>query len=291
MPDGLKDPNTVSSEEMAALIRGDIPDPRDARPEGAEPDVVVEKEREEPEATAEPSPTSGETSQAEPDDRQRLLSTIERMEQETARLRSEIDNVKRDSRRGAEPPVEMVEYLPGIRLPKDVSQMPIQLTPDHLKAIGIEPSPELAKGLSILGSALLLRADAALRPYIDERYQTLSNMRENASRGTASFFDAYPDLAGQDDFIALIEQGARERDRIHEIYRGEAYTREVARRVRTRIAGMRGQSLQDYENGLEGGTSTKRPVSRATVSAPRRASGTPKATGEQSEIDAVIDGR
>lgn len=296
MADEIKDPNTVSSEEMAALIRGDIADPRDKRPEAAEPEVQVEGEG----AVDTSRPVSKDSSQPdeaarvpEGDERQRLLSTIENMERQHAQLRSEMETLRQQQRREApaEPQVETVEYFPGVRLPRDQSLLPVNLTPEHLKNIGIEPSPELARGLSILGSALLIRMQSVMQPYVDERYNTLSNMRENASRGTASFFDAYPDLAGQDDFIALVEQGARERDHIHQIYRGEAYTREVAKRVRTRIAAMRGQSLQDYENALDNTQSTRRPASRATTTPTRRGGAAPPRGGEQSEIDAVIDGR
>lgn len=299
MADELKDPNSLDSTEMAALIRGEIADPREpSRPTvetkaTTEPEVVMtdEEPKKEPSGDRSPEPSVDEgTSRQGDDDRQKLLSTIERLERQNAEFAQLKEQFEKERSSRDEPRVEMTEYFPGITLPKDPNKLPIRLTPDQLKSVGIDADETLAKGLSVLGSALLVRMDAAMRPYIDERYNTLSSVRENASRGTTAFFDAYPDLAGQDDFIALVEQGARERDKIHQIYSGEAYTRELAKRVRTRIASMRGQSLQDYENAL-GGQSSRQPVSRATVTPPRRSAAAPRRTGEQSEIDAVMDGR
>jgi hypothetical protein len=68
----------------------------------------------------------------------------------------------------------------------------------------------------------------------------------------------------------------------------------VARRVRTRIAGMRGQSYDDYINGLKAPQQQeagRRPVSRAVTTPSRRAAPPPRKTGDQSELDDLVDNR
>jgi hypothetical protein len=291
-----KDPQVMDSTEMADMIRnGGGPE---AVAPATEPDVIVEDEpkvERVPSARERPESTDVDTSPPDAENYRKALSTIEALQRDKDEALRRIAEVERRVASPAtEPQVEMMEYMPGILLPKDESRHPVRFTPDNLKALGWEPDPALARGLSILGSALLVHVNNILMPAVEQRVQQVTKSREDVSRGTAAFFDAFPDLIGEDDFIALVEQGARQRDSIHQRYTGEDYTKEVARRVRTRIAGMRGQSYDDYINGLktpQREEAGRRPVSRAVTTPSRRTGPPPRKTGDQAELDDLIDGR
>lgn len=291
----VKDPQVMDSTEMADMIRSG----GGAAPAPVEPDIIVEDEKIERESPArerpEPSSLEERTSPPDAENYRKALSTIEALQRDKDEALRRIAEVERRfTQPVAEPQVEMMEYMPGIILPKDETKHPVRFTPDNLKALGWEPDPALARGLSILGSALLVHVNNILMPAVEQRVQQVTKSREDVSRGTAAFFDAFPDLVGEDDFIALVEQGARQRDAIHQRYTGEEYTKEVARRVRTRIAGMRGQSYDDYINGLktpQREEAGRRPVSRAVTTPSRRTASPPRKTGDQAELDDLIDGR
>lgn len=295
MPDDKKDPQVLDSTEMADMIRNG-----DGGPEATtEPDIVVEDEpkvervvrEERPDSVVEPS---AETSQPDSENYRKALSTIDTLQKQNEEFQRRLASVEQTRVASSEPQVEMMEFVPGVLLPKDETRHPVRFTPDNLKALGWEPDPALARGLSILGSALLVHVNNVLMPAVEQRVQQVTKTREESSRGTAAFFDAFPDLVGEDDFIALVEQGARQRDLIHQRYTGEEYTKEVARRVRTRIAGMRGQSYDDYIAGLktpQREEAGRRPVSRAVTTPARRSAPPPRKTGDQAELDDLIDGR
>lgn len=284
-------PLSMTSDEMGEIIRGERPDPEhpanamDESPAPREPDIVTEDE-ERPSAPsvkdATPAPRGQVTEEDDP--LRKALATIDGLRRDQDELRRRLE--ERPSR-GAEPQVELMEVMRGISIPKDPSQRLVQLTGEDLKSVGLDPA--VAPGLEILANALVERFSQVYNPYVTREIDNRLKSRDDASKGTQSFFNAYPDLVGNEDLLEMVEMRARNQDRIHEHYRGEDYTREIAKLTRTRLASYRGQTLEEYEAALERPSSqTPRSapsVSRATVTPTRRRASAPPVSNLQKELD------
>lgn len=289
MPDNKPvNPLSMTSDEMGDIIRGDRLDPEhpqntvDDLEIGREPDVIVEdKEPERPTRQDATSPTVEEE-----DPLRKALSTIEALKREQDQLRRTVEESRRPTRPDVEPQVETIEVMRGIHIPKDRNQRLIQLTEDDLKAVGIDPT--VTSGMEVLANALVERFSQIYNPYVVQTVDNRLKSRDDASKGTQSFFNAYPDLVGHEDLLEMVEMKARNQDRIHEHQRGEDYTREVANRTRSRLAAFRGQTLEEYEAGLERPTQTTKSapaISRATVTPTRRRAVAAPTTNLQKELD------
>lgn len=270
--------NTIIREQMGEINKEQ---PEADKAERSENELV----QREPEVKVETEPVVSdggrlkETADQTPDVT-RALSTISRLESELNDLRSRVparEGVRR------EPSFEVEEVIPGVTLPKDRNAWPVQLTPELVKAAGLDP--EVAPGLNILANAFLLHINNLLTPTILGQVRNDFASRETVNTRMAGFYNEFPDLRQQGDLLEIVEDRARNTDRIHEKYAGEDYMREVGKRTRMRIAGLRGQTIEQYELGLKTNAAAPREPSRAQTTPVRRAGRAPAGTDMQREID------
>lgn len=276
--DGLAEKLEIDSSDFNSILReqmGDVIRDTPPKPEaevGKEPDVVERREPERAERTTEREPeVITRSEKAEPpvsqsDEVTRALSTISRLETEITELKRGMYQPREIAPARREPEIEVSEIIPGIVLPKDERYWPIKVTPELVKAVGIDP--EIAPGLNKLANLFMIQINQLLRPLILDEVEGRNRSRDTVGAAVNAFYSKYPDLRGQEDILDIVETKARNEDRIAERFAGEDYMAEVARRARTRIAALRGQSLSDYE--LQVRTQTAR-----TTGAPREA--TPRA--------------
>ena len=288
--------NSILREQMGDVIK-DVPSRDEV---GKEPDVVERREpvserreiEREPEVITRPEEAKPPVSQSE--DVTRALSTISRLEAEIADLRrAQYQPTVQPRGTAREPELEVVEIIPGVRLPKDERYWPIQVTPDLIKAVGIDP--EIAPGLGKLANLFMIQMSNLLRPLILDEVEGRTRSRDTTNAAVSVFYSKYPDLRGQEDILDIVETKARMEDRIAERFAGDDYLAEVARRARTRIAALRGQTLDAYETQVR--TQLARtagdpaPVSRAVTTPTRRAART-QLTPDQRELeDVALDAR
>ena len=279
--------NSILREQMGDVIR-DTP-PRDEV--GKEPDVVERREERidrEPEVITRQDDAKPPVSQS--DEVTRALSTISRLENEILELkRGQYRPVAEVAPTRREPEIEVVEIIPGVRLPKDERYLPIQVTPELVRAVGIDP--EIAPGLGKLANLFMIQISNLLRPLILDEVEGRNRSRDTTNAAVSAFYGKYPDLRGQEDILDIVETKARNEDRIAERFAGEDYMAEVARRARTRIAALRGQTLESYETQVRttfarSAGAEAAPVSRA-VTTPTRRNARPQLTPDQRELEDV----
>jgi hypothetical protein len=255
----------------------------DLTPKGREPEVKIEREP----AVIESTVPSGRPSPTEqPEDVTRALSTIGHLENRIRELEYERQVRTTPARR--EPQVELAEVIPGLTLPKDQSLWPVRLTPDMVKAAGLDP--EVAPGLNILANAFMLHINNLLTPAILGQVDQTYRSRETNNSAMAAFYSRFPDLRDKQDLLELVEARARETDRIHEKFAGTDYMEEVGKRTRHRIAAFRGQTPEQYVAGLStnaapAATGGSRASTSPARRAPRPAANT---TENQRELDDML---
>src|SRR4030095_10486338 len=266
----------IESSDFDAMLREQLREPPPS--DGAEPeaDKPERTDLREPEIKVEPAvtvsePPSGRPSPTEPSDEvTRALSTISRLEAQVRELQTqqrETWNAPTAARR--EPQIEFAEVIPGLTLPKDQKLWPVQLTPDLVKAAGLDP--EVAPGLNILANAFLLHINNLLTPQILNQVDMGQRSRETASASVNAFFTRFPDLRDKQDLLELVEARARDADRIHEKFVGSDYMDQLGTRTRQRLAALRGQSLEQYTASLNTNAVTAtQSGSRASTSPVRR---------------------
>lgn len=195
----------------------------------------------------------------------RALETIDRQAQLLVD-RSVVASTER------EPVVEMIDVFPGVRLPKDKSRWPIQLTPDMVRSVGLDPGQngEVAAALNTLGNAFFILLNNAVSQSAVGAMEVQRIARENSDAARRAFESAYPDLRGQEDLTGAIEMSMR-REGFHERKLSAAqYAAELATRTRMRVAALRGQTMDDYMRtavpNSASATETRSTRSRATLS-------------------------
>lgn len=299
--DGLADKLEIDTSDFNSILREQMGDvikpepPKDVNDVGKEPDVVERRDEKdidrEPEVITRSEKAEPPVSQS--DDVTRALSTISRLEAEIADLkRGQYQPTERMPAR-REPEVEVAEIIPGVVLPKDERYWPIKVTPELVKAVGIDP--EIAPGLNKLANLFMIQINSLLRPLILDEMDGRNRSRDTVNAAVSAFYTKYPDLRGQEDILDIVETKARTEDRIDQRFAGEDYMAEVARRARTRIAALRGQSLGDYETQvrtqLARSATPTRETSRA-VTTPTRRNARPQLTPDQRELeDITVDAR
>lgn len=249
---------TIDSGDFQDIIRGGTEEPKqfgkNELPKDvadvvneAEAQVVVDR-NEEPRGGRE----EGSTTVDETNDLSRALSTIDRLSAEVSDLRRGSQTRQTQTR---EPNVEMMEFAPGISLPKDVNQWPLKVTPDVLRAVGIDPGEkgELAQAFNILGNALFTMAvTASSRGAAEVFYETM-NRRETEGAHRRAFFTTYSDLQGAEDIVANTEQVLR-RQGLNQLGLSDAeYAGRVAMASRARLAKLRNVSIDDYMKSVSSG--------------------------------------
>lgn len=292
-PNKEESPLVVDMAEANNALRPDL----GASSEDKEPIVEVEDQlstsREEIARGGErPAETSKETatSPAPGEDVRRALSTIESLKQGQERLERDLLEARQTRRDREEPEIEMVEVFPNVRLPKDPSRRPIQLTPDQYEAIGLDG--KAAPGLNVLANALYVFMSNTLTGLVSEQVDTRIKSREDRARGAAAFYQVYPDLVGNEDLLELTERRAR-REGVAQGKSDDDYAKEIARRTRTRLAGYQGITLEEYEARLERPSNTTPPSpparipsqrSRATTTTPGSRARVPAPNPREAEL-------
>ena len=267
---------TIDASDLQDLIRKDYGDPLANVTEDVnkdikkEPDVIVEGEdsRSEPVKPARSdSRVDSPIRTVEPDaNLAAALRTIDELKQNQLILQ---DRIERSTRRTIEPEIETVEVFPNIRIIKDRTKRPVQLTPDMVKSIGLDP--ETAEPLEILGNAFLYVIQNVIPELTINQLDSRENRRGGVEQRRNAFEDAFPDLKDHADLVETVENNARQREGLHQKYRGVDYASQLAMRARSRIAAMRGQSLDEYMQGVKSGvTNVNRnsSVTRSRASSP-----------------------
>lgn len=261
---------SIDSDDLNARIRGDFGDPNPDSPvilqDDKEPDVQTQTDVQPQAAEARPTEVGSEQPRTDRDERlAAALSTIDTLRREHEQLRSE---VRMQQRPQNEPNIEYMDTPMGIPIPKDPRNRFVQLTPEQVQAVGLDPAA--TEPLNILANAFYASISNTL-PGVSVAAVREMNRRENeAAVRFNSFFGRFPDLRDHSELVEAVERSAREREGVHMRFHGNEYGTQIARRARYAIARMRGVTLDDYERGIVQGarnTNGQTPTGSRAVSA------------------------
>lgn len=262
--------NVVSSMDMADYLNDPVEKSgentnlfEDSLQQDREPEIVVEGERrtESPRDVVEIR-GEGDVELPRQDDRlDQALRTIDR-------LTGELETRRPQPREFTAQSIEWMDTPWGIQIPKDPKMRFVQLDEKHLDALGIDGS--IAPGLNILANAFWASIVNTVPQNTMRAMEEIQSRRNMTRERYTSFFDEYSDLKDHTELTTIIEHDARRREPGLVNLNEADYRREISRRVRSKIAGMRGISLDQYEREVGTGTRTPRnnnrslgPVSRA----------------------------
>ena len=276
---------TIDSGDLYDMIRGGKPDESEVD-KFVKDEVEPEVETREPEIRAEDDKEEVVRAERSPD-LERALSTIER---QAALLES---MSARTPARGGEPEIETIDIFPGVKLPKDESRWPIQLTPEMLSSIGLHPGEkgEVARAFNVLGNAFFMIVSNAVGEGAIRGFEARQAEREAAVMRKSAFETAYPDLRGNDDLVFAIEQNMR-RERVNLQGKSDKeYAAELATRARVRLAALRGVPFEDYMRGIRNNNSDQRNRgngSRARVTSGARMGRAPRQSENDRELNDML---
>lgn len=236
-------------------------------------------------------------------DIKKALETINRLEREVTDLKSGGDQYRRgqsiDIKTQQGQDMKMKEWAPGIFLPEDKNNWPLTVTPDLVRAFGLDPGEknEIAEALNGLANVLVYEIVGKMTPrLIREEVTSHTQNRVETEREENLFFGTFTDLRDKRDLLGVVERRVQS-----EIQSGrrtyqtrEDYMNDIARETRTRVASLRGQSYDDYmssvgvrKGGDEGGGSRSgRRVSRAITTTGGQGG---RRTAGRSDLDDMID--
>lgn len=164
-----------------------------------------------------------------------------------------------------EPEVEYEDVL-GVPLPKDPTRRPVNVTPEQLIQMGWNEDP--TKALNTLLNVVL---GHVIRTYVPLTVAQVRAERESESGKLSqkqAFETDYPDLAEQSEIVQLAESAMwREGDPRQQFKSMDEYRKGLATNARTRIARIRGQSLEEYEKSVGKKSEPTRKESRAVSTA------------------------
>lgn len=218
----------------------------------------------------------------------KALSTIEGLQREIADLKGRPPQVvyQGEPRREAVP--EMIEVLPGRRIPKDPEQRAIKLRAEDLLAMGWNEDP--ARALNALANAFFHHIAEVVPAITLAHLEDTNRTRHAGASRQDTFFRDYPDLKEFSDLANIVEQQTMQEIPMQGMSQSE-WNREVGTRVRQRIAAMRGISLEQYtasHTARSGGSGGR---SRAVTAPPARGARVAPTNDQQREMDDLIDGR
>jgi hypothetical protein len=290
-PEVTEDILVASGEELSDMIRGAYGAPGAGKSkvevpidDSPEPEVRFEETL----TDESPAQRDGPRPRDLPPDVQAALGRINVLE-------NEIQNLRGVTSRPRAPQIEMIEPIPGlpVKIPKDPNQRFVRLTQDQVKGMGFEP--ELAESFNILGNVFFHSIQDILTAGALEAFDFMQNQRMQAGMRTRMFFDAHPDLTEHGELVEIIEQRARTQERLHERMPVQQYDQVIAARVRSGIARMRNQTVDQYmaehQSRVTRRPTMETPPSRAMSSS--RTTRMPRGTGrpanaQQAELDAVL---
>src|SRR3990167_4825262 len=268
-PDDNKPIVSIESDDLNDLIRRQGGDILDDKVES----VVAEAEGKEPEVVVESEPTSTKEVVAGDDQLTRALNTIASLESRVMDFETRSAYREPTTVSAREPAIETVEVFQGVRLPKDQRLWPIRLNAEDIKNVGLDP--DAAPGLNVLANAFVVYLSSIIDPMVRNVAAETTSSRDTHNARISAFNNAYPDLVGQEDLLDIVETRAREGERLHERFRGDEYSNELAKRARTRIAALRGQTYDQYVTQVETAMGQRRPAttSRAVTTSSRSGAG------------------
>jgi len=183
---------------------------------------------------------------------------------------------------------EMVEIMPGRYIPKDPSQRAIKLRPEDLVRMGWNDDP--AAALNALANAFFHHIAEVVPQMTMSQLQEQGRAYNAGQTRKEAFFGDFPDLKEFGDLADVVERQAMQELPIQNMTQGD-WNREVGNRVRSRIAAMRGISMEQYTASLgsrPGGAPRPRAVTAPPSGGGRRA---PAAGDQQREMDDLLEGR
>ena len=218
----------------------------------------------------------------------KALQTIESLQREVADMRGRPPVVYEPRPAAREVAPEMIEVLPGRRIPKDPDLRPIKLRGEDLIRMGWNEDP--AAALNALGNALLMHiADVIPQLTLSQLEETGRTYNAGVNRRDA-FFNEFSDLKEFGDLADIVERQTMNEVPIQGMTQAD-WNREVGSRVRSRIAAMRGISMDQYMaslGGRPGGAPRPRAVTAPPSGGGRRSA---PANDQQREIDDLIQDR
>lgn len=233
-----------------------------------------------------PETTREELKPKEKTDIEKALETIGNMQREIDTLKRGTVGDRKTETRDERPDLE--EVITNVRLPKDRTKWAVQLTEADIEKVGIDKSATV--GLNILANAVVQYMSDALPPIIMNQVQNWISTREDLGTEQVRFLDEHQDLAGHEDIMSIVEERIWE-DNKH--LPKSQYKALLAKETRSRIAAIRGQSIEDYMASLpkrgEGEEGRQRIVSRSASPA-SRARTTSSSGGARSTIQRPRDG-
>jgi len=164
-----------------------------------------------------------------------------------------------------------VETILGVQLPKDRSKRAVKLTDQDLLALKWNENPTAA--LETIGNVLVNYVLGVIPTMVETQIASHSQRTDAAKGKWNRYNELFPDLVEFTDLGEIVERRLRA-DGVHEQVRGEDYLKRVGTETRRRLAGMRGQTLEEYEAAMparsaQPAPSTRQPSSRTTTGAPR----------------------
>lgn len=268
------------------------------RPEtvaGSEPKATeTPAASEPPHGEAPPSTTTPAVVPAEEDRLGAALKTIENLQREVVEMRAEVSARSRpmDAAR-PEPSIEFEEVL-GRRVPKDRSKRAIKVQAEDLLRLGWNEDP--AKVIELLGNAMFDFLVDVIPSHTTQSWQNRTQAEERARANLNSFWSAHEDLKDLQPFVKTVEDMSLADGTLNPAAfpsQGD-YNVALGRKVREKVAAMRGLSYDQYLAAVSrGSASPASPPSRAVATgggSPSRGA-RPPAGSQQSEIDDLINNR
>lgn len=267
-------PDLAAEEALEAILEPSAPE---APPEllGGQPQT--------------PAPEGPGRGRGDEDRLSKALETIAGLQREIADIKGQPRQqvVYQQPPPSGEMPMEMMEVFPGRVIPKDPDKRAIKLKSEDLLRMGWNEDPAMA--INTLANAFFHHI-AEVVPAITMAYLGEQNTRAVSARTREeTFYGEFPDLKDFSDLAQIVEQQALAEGRIQGMSQQE-WNREVGGRVRSRIAAMRGVSVDQYTASV-GAPRSGAPRSRAVTAPPARSGQRAPANDQQKEMDDLLEGR
>ena len=219
-----------------------------------------------------------------------LTSRVSDQDRELSYLRGSVETRGKTDTEG-----DFIEVLPNVRLPKDESKWPIQLTDDDLVKLGwndekIGPG----RALRALGNALYMAVLQTVPNYTKKMLDVETDTGARNAKRLESFFSLYPDLKDHQDYLEIIERKLRNDN--PDVTKGssDVYYETLGESARNSLARVRGVTREQYDAEVASKGSDTR--TRGGSNSPRsRASGPsssvrgPARKSEVSDLDDIVD--
>lgn len=209
----------------------------------------VEKESSEPEIKVEETPPPSPADAKGEDDLSRALSTIAELQSKVEELVKRPSGVTPEALR-AEPEIEMVEYFKGLRVAKDPTKRPIRVTDEDLIKAGWNENP--ANAIEVMANTFYQLIAASIPQLVENQRTARTRVEEEGHNRENRFNELFPDLKAHGELMEIVERNERKNGADRRFAgKPEEYFQQIGRAGRTRVAQLRGLSLEQYESSLK----------------------------------------